>query len=1369
MNPSATPDPGAKKSDRSPQSPKTPDGGPSLLPLGKYKILRELGRGAMGIVYEALDTDLERRVALKMLRVDPCATPGEVQEDEERFLREARVGAGLRKHPNLVGVYEAGIIDDRRYIAMELVEGRPMSLWRISASPTRKEQIILLRDVALAVHHAHDQGVIHRDLKPENILVDPQGRPHVTDLGVSKRTGSDGNLSLSLAGTIVGTPSYMSPEQAQGEKNIDRRTDIYSLGVILYEILTGRPPFGGPSAVQILMKVVQNPVPPPSSITKVDVGLENICLKALAKLPRARYGTARGFADDLSRWLAGEEVHVVAAEPRAATPSRKSKVWIGIGIGAAILLVVGLVAGIPSDAERKIRAQIEAARRFHEEGHFAEAWSTYTKVLNRDPKNKEAQAGRQEAKRKLDDEANTERIRQAEAATQVAREQGAQKIREAEERLAVLEKARAEEKEKARKEGEEKARTEAASAEAERKRLEELEKERAAAEAAKAVVEPPKPAPRPAFVSLPGVRVLSAHVGRVGVLAFDGQASHLISGGADQTLRIWDLRSEGSPKILKGDMGEVKAIAAEPAGRRLASTSADGTIRLWDLDRAEETASLLGHPDGTESIAWSPDGKWLASAGRDRKIKVWDLASGKEVRSLVGHVLAVTAVAFGPEGTLLASGSDDSMVRVWDPTTGRSIRTFTGGFGSVTSVALSPRGYWATSAGKGPAVKLWSVPTGKEVRTLGGHTDTVTAVSFSPSGTVLASAGADRTVRLWESSSGRELRVLKGHTGRISALCFSTDGRTLASAGDGGEIRLWTVADVINSVDPFLTPKEMLVSLPDGIKQGVLEKQIRLTFKSDYAKRTPADQRSLAEKLWRRGLEDWGDLAERFVLLREARDLATAAGDVPLAMASVENLGEVFAIDAPTLRVEVLGKVSIGDRTSDEARSIGEFYLRLIRETIEAGDYERAKSFVPRAELSAKVAKDASLAVQVQAGQKEASDLQAEDQRYKSAERMITTHPDDPTANLTAGRFLCLVKGDWGKGLTLLAKGSDEELSALARKDLGQPADPTECVALCNAWLDRADKEPDWGRRRAIARAAFWYWKAAPELGEATREKIEARLKIDRQETPTAPAVVATAAPQEAEKSGKEKAQAAPSDRIGKEKAPTVAKKAVAEVQGRKGAAILMTSSLKGRELLTATFEGVLRKDFAAVKGSAEMYSKGIVYLVRTGDRFDSPSDLKGREGALASAFKNPALMLAEFARLAPGATFSDDETLEGHDCRIVAVPVDEQALKQELKDMATRLSGAIKDASGLIDPGNIGNYFDEKNSIAGFRAWIGKGDFLVHKLEWSFKPRFKKESLPPGLKLPEVEAQTSVLLSKWDADVPFEIPKAIKAKWNLK
>jgi len=286
-----------------------PATGPPAGRLGKYDLLEEVGRGGMGVVYRAFDTELRREVALKTVLVGDAKRP----ELVERLRREARTAATL-DHPGIVPIYDVGAADGVPYFAMAFLRGRTFDvLLREGGLPGLRERVAVLVEVARAVAHAHDRQVVHRDLKPSNLLVDLAGGIHVMDFGLAKRLDDD--LRLTATGQLMGTPQYMSPEQLEGEGGVGAPSDVYSLGAVLYEALSGRPPFPGNTMAEIVARsLARDPEPPRRLNPRVPLDLETVCLKALEKEPARRYPTARELAADLTRWLAGE-----AIEARPAT------------------------------------------------------------------------------------------------------------------------------------------------------------------------------------------------------------------------------------------------------------------------------------------------------------------------------------------------------------------------------------------------------------------------------------------------------------------------------------------------------------------------------------------------------------------------------------------------------------------------------------------------------------------------------------------------------------------------------------------------------------------------------------------------------------------------------------------------------------------------------------------------------------------------------------------------------------------------------------------------------------------------------------------------------------------------------------------
>jgi hypothetical protein len=314
-------------------------------PVGRFTIVREVGRGTSAIVLEALDTADGRRVALKVFHPGPAA-------DVDRFVREGGVAAGIPLHPGIVAVRETGEHEGRRYLVMDLIDGLHLDQWIRRGSVGFPAYVQVLRDAALAVDHAHRVGVIHRDLKPENILVDAEGRARVTDFGLAKTVATPMGTSVTATGITVGTPAYMSPEQILGRRDVDHRADVWALGVMLYEALVGARPFDGATAFEAMTKAVTEAPPPPLKSSRLRWSthlfgtLEKITLKALAKDPKERYATARAFADDLTRWLKGERFDVDLPPAPPPAPPKKRRVRKAVALSASALAGAVLAAAI---------------------------------------------------------------------------------------------------------------------------------------------------------------------------------------------------------------------------------------------------------------------------------------------------------------------------------------------------------------------------------------------------------------------------------------------------------------------------------------------------------------------------------------------------------------------------------------------------------------------------------------------------------------------------------------------------------------------------------------------------------------------------------------------------------------------------------------------------------------------------------------------------------------------------------------------------------------------------------------------------------------------------------------------------------------
>jgi serine/threonine protein kinase/lipoprotein NlpI len=361
---------------------------PTTKTFGKYQLEKKLGQGGMGAVYLAFDPALNRRVALKIM-----ALKG--QEAIERFQREARASAKL-KHPNITPVYEVGTQSKYHYFTMEYVEGASLDSQIQSKKLNPKRTAEVIRDIASALDYAHKQGIIHRDIKPANILIDSTGRPYLTDFGLAKET-TGLEKSLTLSGTVVGTPDYMSPEQARGERRLDPRADIFSLGATLYHCLTGSVPFRGKELYQVLEQVVhKDPLPPSRLIRRLDPDLETICLKCMEKEPIQRYQACRELSEDLTRYLKGD---VILAKPVSTVTklylkAKKNKL-ASIGIASAVVILLAVIIGLMVSSANK-RKEI-ASHRANAQNAFADkdydkAKEWCTKLLTLAPADEEIQS-----------------------------------------------------------------------------------------------------------------------------------------------------------------------------------------------------------------------------------------------------------------------------------------------------------------------------------------------------------------------------------------------------------------------------------------------------------------------------------------------------------------------------------------------------------------------------------------------------------------------------------------------------------------------------------------------------------------------------------------------------------------------------------------------------------------------------------------------------------------------------------------------------------------------------------------------------------------------------------------------------------------
>ncbi len=782
--------------------------------VGRYKLLEQIGEGGFGVVYMAEQVEpMQRKVALKIIKAGM-----DTREVIARFEAE-RQALAVMDHPNIAKVFDGGATaSGRPFFVMELVKGVPITRYCDEHRLTPRERLDLFLPVCQAIQHAHQKGIIHRDVKPSNVLVAPyDGRPvpKVIDFGVAKAIGqrlTERTLFTGL-GTLVGTLEYMSPEQAElNNQDIDTRSDIYSLGVLLYELLTGTPPLSRErlrqAAFTETLRLIREEEPPrpstrlseskdalpsisaqrhmePAKLTKLVRGeLDWIVLKALEKDRNRRYETANGLALDVQRYLADEPIEARRGSALYLVKKglRRYRVPVAIAAGFVVMLACGLTltSALYYRANRALTAEREQ---------------------------------RELAQRKTDE------ALAARAAEDKAR-QAAERAREKSEHLLYVALVAAAQNEI---------------------------KDNQLAKAAQTLAACP-PAyrhwewgwlSRMATVAV-DLRTLRAHEGPVGTIAFSRDSRLLASGGEDGTARVWDVRTGQLLRTIRARCDSVDCVSFSPDGRWLLTCgpnykdSADGAIQFWDAQTGELAREFRAHDQWVRTLAYSLDGKYLATGSDDKTAKLWDADTLEQRRTFAGHTGMVLSVAFSYDGKSLITNSiphprrgDDCSVRVLDVQDGSERYSILGIL--PKGVAADPQGRYLGLSVYGRVVRLAEIAGGQTARKLFLPFDDfayqeAVPVAFNPSGTRIATGTEQGMLCMWDLASGEDIFTRKNaHTGQVHCLAFSGDGRVLASAGQDGLVRLWAMCSPAKdrAVSAHGSQLETLAFSPDGSRFAV--------------------------------------------------------------------------------------------------------------------------------------------------------------------------------------------------------------------------------------------------------------------------------------------------------------------------------------------------------------------------------------------------------------------------------------------------------------------------------------------------------------------------------------------------------------------
>ena len=774
--------------------------------IGRFELKTTLGKGSFGKVYRAYDPVLDREVALKV----PHAGTLENKTAAQRFLREAKAAAQLR-HPHIVPVYDAGGDEDEYYIASAFIEGQTLARFIDEERPDFRRAARIVLELAEGLDYAHGLGIVHRDVKPANVMVDEQGQPHVMDFGLARFEGSEEKLTQD--GSIMGTPAYMSPEQAAGSNEvITAVTDQYSVGVVLYELLCGELPFSGPPQI-VVFNVINQPPPAPHSLNpQIPKDLETICLKAMSKEPAGRYTDCQALADDLRRWLDDEPIHArrIGQVERFTRWCKRNPLVSGLAIAFVVALGVGIIVSSHYAVEANLQAQ--EARQKTAEAKDSELAAKYEQRIANQLRST-AEARELSVLRHLYT-ANVILAQQAHGDGNNTRA------------LALLNTLKP---------------------------------------------EPEQPDVRGFEWYLLGQqargaaasRILTGHNGAVTSVAFCDGAKSLVSSSDDGTCRLWDVGTGEQTVQSQADSGNaITSVVAAKDGKFFVTLSGSGHysdyVEFHQLGLAEGTEHRdaiikLQLPRLTVSyhaIALADDGSVLATGGSRLGIGsgfgsllLWNVKTRQMTKELghrgprphsksknpggpqrrdVGNG-GVTSIAFSPTDNIVASATDIGGISLWNTTTGgRLVDLEKSGYElkqsvmpGVNSIVFSPSGNLLAAGSLDGLIRLWNVQKREKIATLHGHKGTVNTVAFSPDERTLVSGGGKEDEQsellLWNLATELDLLHLRGHESGVTSVAFSPDGETLASAGFDKTIRLWSRsqlpdAEVSDSPQPEQSP-----------------------------------------------------------------------------------------------------------------------------------------------------------------------------------------------------------------------------------------------------------------------------------------------------------------------------------------------------------------------------------------------------------------------------------------------------------------------------------------------------------------------------------------------------------------------------------
>jgi len=798
---------------------------------GRYTFKGKAGRGAIGQVLIAFDEHIGREVALKELLPDLPSGSGPstgrsrsrlTAEATARFIREARV-TGQLEHPGIVPVYEIARRDDESiYYTMKLVRGKTLED-RLKSCKSLHDRIRLLPhflDLCQAVAYAHSKGVVHRDLKPANVMVGEFGETVVLDWGLAKVRGvedvraeelaenlkliKDARASETVKGQPIGTPAYMSPEQAEGKiEEIDERSDVWGLGAILYEILTGGPPFPGNYCYEVMGRVIsETPAPVVEIEPKAPSELCAIAEKCLVKEKKKRYSDAAELAGDVAAFQSGGLVSAYDYSMASLFKRWVVKRWPVLATVTAALVVLIVLAVF---SFFRIREQRNIALHQKKE---AIRQRVLTEIREREATRSLAEAYYQFGLlAEKDKRWNDARLYYAHSLTM----QDAEKVRSG----YFLSATRPLQASLSKSFDAHKHSIFDVSFSPDGKRF--ISSGCAEKEAGNCVKGSVK------LWSADGklIRSFPGHTSWVKAAGFSPDGKYVLSGSYDNTLKLWDAETGECLRTFSGHNEMVYSVDFSSNGKRAVSGGYVRSFKIWDVATGE---CLYTSPESEHSVGqvmFAPDEKHVLSAGDKPALQLWSVAENKIVREFEGHKFRITSIDISPDGKHAATASWDKTVKLWDLSSGECLKTFPGHQGRVYTVKFSPSGKYLVSGGMDRTIKLWSVETGECVSTLTGHDSQVWTAAFSPDGLKMVS-GSEKTINIWKIDFSGIFASFKGSPNLLWNMDLSPAGKYLAISSSEGPNssapRLWSFENkkFVKTFDTFVYPFVFLDFSPDG-------------------------------------------------------------------------------------------------------------------------------------------------------------------------------------------------------------------------------------------------------------------------------------------------------------------------------------------------------------------------------------------------------------------------------------------------------------------------------------------------------------------------------------------------------------------------